>query len=86
LLRRTRRTSPQVGLSRRQRRDNVSGAFAADRARNRSIEGAKIVLVDDVITTGATVGACAKALKKAGAARVDILSLAMVTDPAFLSP
>jgi ComF family protein len=86
LLRRTRRTSPQVGLSRRQRRDNVSGAFAADSARNRSIEGAKIVLVDDVITTGATVGACAKALKKAGAARVDILSLAMVTDPAFLSP
>ena len=44
------------------------------------------MLVDDVITTGATARACARALKRAGAARVDVLALAMVTDPAFLSP
>jgi len=44
------------------------------------------VLVDDVITTGATARACAGVLKRAGAGRVDVLALAMVTDPAFLSP
>ncbi len=85
-LRRTRRTLPQVGLSRRQRRDNVSGAFAVAEAQSAAVSGARLVLVDDVITTGATVGACARALKRAGAARVDVLSLAMVTDPAVLSP
>jgi ComF family protein len=85
-LSRTRNTPPQVGLTRQQRRDNVTGAFAVPAHRRNVVAGAKIVLVDDVITTGATVGACARALKKAGAARVDVLALAMVTDPAFLSP
>ena len=86
VLSRTRRTPPQVGLTRQQRRENVSGAFAVPDHRRDVVSGAKVVLVDDVITTGATVGACARALKKAGAARVDVLSLALVTDPAFLSP
>jgi ComF family protein len=86
LLRRVRRTPPQVGLTRQQRRDNVAGAFAVGDAQDIAVLGANIVLVDDVITTGATVASCARALKKAGAARVDILALAMVTDPAFLSP
>src|SRR5262249_27630814 len=84
VLRRSRRTPPQVGLSRQQRRENVAGAFTVTPGAD--LAGARIVLVDDVITTGATVGACARALRRAGAARVDVLALALVTDAAFLSP
>jgi ComF family protein len=85
-LLRTRRTRPQVGLSRQQRRENVAGAFAVAETRKVELTGTKVVLVDDVITTGATARACARVLKRAGAVRVDILALAMVTDAAFLSP
>lgn len=85
-LLRTRSTRPQVGLSRAQRRDNVAGAFAVVEGRREVLAGAKVVLVDDVITTGATARACARVLKRAGAARVDVLALALVTDAAFLSP
>lgn len=81
---RTRRTGPQVGLSRRERRANVQGAFAVPAGWRGSIAGRRIVLVDDVITTGATVNAAAAALLKAGAARVDVLALAMVTDIALV--
>ena len=84
-LRRIRRTPPQVGLTRPQRRQNVSGAFAVEPALLPRIAAAKVVLVDDVVTTGATVGACARALKQAGTARVDVLSLALVTDAASAS-
>jgi len=86
LLRRTRRIPPQVGLTRAQRRENVAGAFAVAPQAAAAIAGARVVLVDDVITTGATVGACARALKRAGAQRVDVLALAMVTDSALVSP
>lgn len=86
LLLRTRATPPQVGLSRQQRRENVAGAFAVAPGRQEAVAGAKIVIIDDVITTGATVGSCARVLRRAGAARVDVLALAMVTDAAFLSP
>jgi ComF family protein len=86
VLVRARRTAPQVGLSRQQRRDNVAGAFVVAAGSRHRLAGAKIVLIDDVITTGATARACARPLKRAGAARVDVLALAMVTDPAFLSP
>jgi ComF family protein len=86
LLLRSRRTVPQVGLSRDQRRKNVAGAFTVSPGRQPALNGARVVLVDDVITTGATVGACARALRRAGAAHVDVLALAMVTDAAFLSP
>src|SRR5690606_38473866 len=83
-LARTRATANQVGLSRQARRRNVAGAFAVPpRARSR-IEGANVLLVDDVITTGATVGACTRALIKAGAGRVDVLALAIVTDHAVI--
>jgi ComF family protein len=81
-LLRVRRTPPQVGLTREQRRQNVAGAFAVASERKAPIEAAKVVLVDDVITTGATAGACARALKRAGAARVDVLALALVTGDA----
>lgn len=77
---RARATEAQVGLSRRQRLDNVRGAFAVPPESRHRIAGRRIVLIDDVITTGATVGAAAKVLKKAGAARVDVLALALVTD------
>lgn len=84
-LLRTRRTIPQVGLSRQQRRKNVSGAFAVAGTQARRIEDANVVLVDDVITTGATVGACSRTLRRVGAARVDVLALALVTDEAWVS-
>ena len=64
----------------------MAGAFAVAEAAKPELAGAKVVLLDDVITTGATARACARVLKRAGAARVDVLALAMVTDPAFLSP
>ena len=82
LLERTRRTAAQVGLGYRQRQANVRGAFKVpDRLRG-EIAGTTILLVDDVITSGATAGACAGALKAAGAARVNVLAFALVDDPA----
>ncbi len=81
-LKRVRRTASQVGLSADQRRRNVRGAFKVEPARRGRIAGRNIVVVDDVITTGATAEACARALKRAGAARVDVLALARAVDPA----
>jgi predicted amidophosphoribosyltransferase len=86
VLQRTKRTQPQAGLSRQQRRDNVAGAFGVADARSSALAGAKVVLIDDVITTGATARACARTLKRVGVAGVDVLALAMVTDPALLWP
>lgn len=83
-LARTRATANQVGLSRQARRRNVAGAFAVPSRAQSRIEGANVLLVDDVITTGATVGACTSALLKAGAGRVDVLALALVTDHAVI--
>jgi ComF family protein len=81
-LKRVRRTASQVGLTADQRRRNVAGAFRVDSDSAPRIAGRKLVVVDDVITTGATAEACAGVLKRAGAARVDILALARVVKPA----
>ncbi len=75
---RRRRTPSQAGLSARARRRNVAGAFRVRHSRIRQVAGRRILLVDDVLTTGATLSACCRALKKAGAAAVDVLVLARV--------
>ena len=78
LLVRTRRTPPQTRLSGSARRRNVRGAFAVRQSRAHLVAGRNVLLVDDVLTTGATVSACARTLRKAGAARVDVATLARV--------
>lgn len=74
---RTRPTSPQTGLSLQARKENVRNVFAVKNPER--IRGRVVVLVDDVMTTGATLSACAGALKKAGALRVVGLTLARAT-------
>ena len=78
LLRRRRRTPSQTGLAARDRARNVKGAFRLGRAGVAAITGKRILLVDDVLTTGATVSACAGVLKWAGASAVDVLTAARV--------
>jgi ComF family protein len=75
-VRRIRATRTQTGLTNARRRENVSGAFRA--GRGRPLEGLRLLLVDDVMTTGATGSACASALKRAGAKSVTLLTLARV--------
>lgn len=74
VLRRCRATPPQAGLSRSARRRNVAGVFQVRRPE--AVQGRHILLLDDVLTTGATASACAAALKRSGAARVSVLTLA----------
>ena len=75
---RIRATVSQVGLGAREREDNVRGAFRVPREREIEVRGRRVLVVDDVYTTGTTVSAVAKALKKAGAAKVDVLTFARV--------
>ncbi|MGP8231444.1 MAG: ComF family protein [Methylovirgula sp.] len=81
-LKRVKPTRPQVGLSRTQRADNVQGAFAVPEAAAAAVLGRKIVLIDDVLTSGATLNAAARVLLRAGAARVDVLVFARVVGAA----
>ena len=74
-LARSRATAPQTALSANERRDNVRGAFVASTA----AAGADVVVVDDVLTTGATVAECARALRAAGARSVGVLTVARVS-------
>jgi ComF family protein len=79
-LKRVRATLTQAGLSNTRRRQNVAGAFQRRRGARweRRIAGRRILLVDDVMTTGSTAAACAAVLKRAGAARVALLTVARV--------
>lgn len=75
---RVRRTESQGGKSAGGRRRNVAGAFAVPPGRRDRIGGRRVLLIDDVLTTGATAHACARALKAAGAAAVDLAVIAKV--------
>jgi ComF family protein len=80
-LRRVRPTRAQVGLNSAERRRNVRNAFTVAGGRAIELRGRRVLLVDDVVTTGATAEACARALLAAGAGEVDLLAFAMVCDP-----
>ena len=77
-LLRVKATRQQVGLGAREREDNVRGAFAVPPEARIAIEGRRVLLVDDVYTTGATVSAAARVLKRRGARAVDVLTFARV--------
>ena len=91
-LRRVRNTASQAGLTSAKRRENVSGAFLPSRraTNRRALDGRSVLLIDDVMTTGATAAACARALKRGGARQVTLLTLAradrrLMFDPLALS-
>ena len=81
ILLRLQATRQQVGLKADERRKNVRKAFAVPFEKMALVAGKTILLVDDVRTTGATLAACSEALKKAGAARVFVLTFALVKEP-----
>lgn len=83
LLRRRRHTAPQKGLSRAERKENIRNAFVVHPAYAETIRGRHILLIDDVLTTGATLNECARVLKNAGASGVSILTIARVTREDF---
>ena len=73
-IRRKKATAPQAGLTNSKRRLNVQGAFAAKSGVR--LDGQRVLLIDDVLTTGSTAAACARVLKRAGAKHVTVLTLA----------
>lgn len=75
-LKKRRATKPQTSLSQKERLTNVQGVFALAGGFDTRIKGKRLLLIDDVLTTGSTVNACAKILKQAGAEQVVVLTLA----------
>lgn len=80
---RRRHTLPQKGLSRSERHENVRGAFTVHPRHATAVKGKNVMIVDDVFTSGATLNECARVLKRAGAAKVFVLTLARVTREEF---
>jgi ComF family protein len=78
VLKRVRATRQQVGLTQTQRASNVQGAFRVPCAARPGVLGKRLLLVDDVLTSGATLDTCARILLRAGAANVDVLVFARV--------
>ena len=77
-LMRHRHTKPQVELDGRDRKENVAGAFSVDN--QKLIEGKEIILIDDVYTSGSTINECSKVLKKNGAVKVYVITIARMVD------
>lgn len=77
-LKRVKATPQQVGLSQAAREQNVQGAFRVPPDGRAEVAGRRLILIDDVLTSGATLDACARALLRAGAAQVDALAFARV--------
>lgn len=72
----SKKTETQVGKTKAERRKNLKGAFFVPRFRVQPVKNKHVLLVDDVVTSGATIDECARVLKRAGAAKVDVLTLA----------
>jgi len=81
LLKRIRPTEQQIGLSKSERTLNVQGAFAVPAEQRTRVHGRRILLIDDVLTSGSTANACARALLRARAAQVEVLVFARVVEP-----
>lgn len=79
-LKRVKATAQQVGLSQKERAANVQGAFRVPPEGKAAVQGRRLILIDDVLTSGATVDACARTLLRAGARDVDVLVFARVVD------
>lgn len=79
-LERKKHTPPQASLTRRQRLNNLKGAFKVNLKQKGLIKGKNVLLVDDVTTTGTTIKECTKVLRKAGAEKVFVLTLARVVE------
>ena len=79
-LARVKATRQQVGLTASERTLNVQGAFRVREEARADVKGRRLVVIDDVLTSGATIDACSRALLRAGAAAVDVLVFARVVD------
>jgi ComF family protein len=81
-LKRVKATAQQVGLSQKERASNVQGAFRVPAESKAEVGGRRLVLIDDVLTSGATADACARTLLRAGARNVDVIVFARVVGEA----